>query len=191
MNENVKETITRWSLRRIQFLLAHVEDFIDDEGKELRERAQNFSPEIGLDKIEKLVEYDSNDARLAMRVLERLCPFFDSGVLMQRGPSSEQAGWWVTDIFWRGSVFHLDLQDQVQANGLMPELSPLQVNRASAAKVLGSLGMRFLSPNEEAGAYLLKPTPSVAYVLVSNLAPPWLQDHVNHASRLVNKSFIL
>lgn len=188
--EAIKETLTRWSLERVQFLLAHIEDFIDDEAKELKERAKNFVAESGLEKIEKLVESDPNDSHLPLCVLERLTPFFEAGLLLQRGPADENAGWWVTDLFWRGSVFHLEIGDQVQANSLIPELSPLQVNRAPAQEILQRLKMNFLTADADADAFLLKPTPATAYVLISRLAPPWSQDHVAQASRLVNKSFI-
>jgi hypothetical protein len=188
--EPLKETIGRWSLDRLQFLLAHIEGFIDDEDKEFRERARDFVPADGLEKIEQLVEAHPNDADLPQRVLERLSAFFDSGLMLQRGPSQENAGWWVTDLFWRGNVFHLNIKDQVQANKLVPELPPLQVNRMNALKMLETLNLKFLSVSPEANAYLLKPTPTLAYAVISNLPAPWSVDHIAHVQRLVNKSFI-
>lgn len=190
MNEQIKETVGRWSLDKLKFLLAHIEDFIDDDQKELKERVRGFSVDGGLDKIEKLVDFDPNDSHLPIRVAERLSAFFDSGLLLQRGPAEENAGWWVTDLFWCGNLFHLDLKDQVQANRLVPEVPPLQVNRTSASKMLEILDLKFLAPGPDADAYLIKPTPTVAYVLISNLGAPWSVDHVAHAHRLVNKCFI-
>jgi len=190
MKEPIKESLSRWSIDRLQFLLAHIEDFIDDEDRELRERAREFSVADGLDKIEKLVDGDPSDPNMPRRVLDRLTAFYDSGLLLQRGPSSENPGWWVTDLFWRGTVFHLELRDQVVATKIVPEVPPLQVNRTPATQLLEKLNLKFLSPSPEAGAYLLKPTPSLAYVLVSNLAAPWLADHIAHTHRLVNKCFI-
>jgi hypothetical protein len=188
--EPIKETLSRWSLERLQFLLAHIEGFIDDEERDLKERARQFVAADGLDKIEKLLEGHPNDMQLPQRVLERLSVFFDSGLLLQRGPSQESAGWWVTDLFWRGNVFHLDLKDQVQANRLVPEVPPLQVNRMPAQKMLDGLNLKFLSTSAEADAFLLKPTPTLAYILISNLGAPWSPDHIAHTQRLVNKCFI-
>jgi hypothetical protein len=189
MTEPIKE-VSRWSLERLQFLLAHIEDFIDDEERELRERARDFVAATGLDDIQKLVDCDPNDPQLARRVLERLSGFFDSGLLLQRGPAEDNAGWWVTDLFWRGTVFHLDIKDQVRASRIVPEMQPLQVNRTSAPKLLESLNLKFLIPSLEADAYIFKPTPTSAYVLVSNLGKPWSADHIAHTQRLINKSFI-
>src|SRR4051812_2079847 len=128
-----KETsLGQWSLDRLQFMLAHIEGFIDDEERDIKERAREFVPADGIDKIQKLLESDPSDVQLPQRVLERLSAFFESGLMLQRGPSQENGGWWVTDIFWRGNVFHLDIKDQVQANRLVPEVPPLQVQRTSA-----------------------------------------------------------
>ncbi|MGZ3722277.1 MAG: hypothetical protein ACXVA9_05070 [Bdellovibrionales bacterium] len=190
MTEPIKETIGRWSLDRLQFMLAHIEGFIDDENAEIKERAREFVPADGLDKIEKLLESDPSDVQLPHRVLERLSAFYDAGLLLQRGPAQENAGWWVTDLFWRGNIFHLEIKDQVQANRLVPEVPPLQVNRMPAQKMLETLNLKFLSSSHEADAFLLKPTPTLAYVLISNLGAPWSGDHIAHTQRLVNKCFI-
>jgi hypothetical protein len=50
--------------------------------------------------------------------------------------------------------------------------------------------MSFLQTGPEAQGYLLRPTPSIAYVLVSRLAAPWAVDHIACAHKLVNKSFL-
>lgn len=186
----IHEKLTRWSLQRVQFLLAHVEDFIDDDAKDLRERARHFVAATGLEKIEKLIECDPGDPQLPVRLLERLSTFFDSGLLLQRGPSTDVANWWVTDLFWRGNSFHLELNDQVQGNRLVPEIAPLQVHRAPATKMLATVNLQFLVTTNDADAYLIKPTPTLAYILVSGLAAPWSVDHLAHTHRLVNKSFI-
>src|SRR4051812_44975907 len=122
MKEPIKDTIRRWSLERLEFMLAHIEGFIDEEDREFRERASEFTPASEIEKVTKLVETHPGDPQLPQRVLERLSAFFDSGLMLQRGPAEENAGWWVTDLFWRGSVFHLDIKDQVQANRTVPEV---------------------------------------------------------------------
>jgi hypothetical protein len=192
IKDQFKDSIRRWSLERVKFLLSHVEGFIEDDDHELRvsERAKAFVSASGLESIEKLVEAEPSDPHLQGRVLERLVPFFEAGLLLQRGPAQENANWWATDLFWRGSLFHLELKDQVQANRLVPELSPLRVNKASANKTLQLLNLQFMSPGPEADAYLIKPTPTLAYVLVSRLAAPWSVDHISHVQRLINKCFI-
>lgn len=185
----IKEKLSRWSLERVEFLLGHVEGFIDDEHKEVRARSKEFVVQSGLEKVQSLVTNSPSDPELPGRVLERLSAFFEAGLLLQRGPSEDLANWWVTDIFWRGNLFHLELKDQIMANHLVQDMAPLQVNKSQAQKILQALKLDFMVLGQEANAFLLKPTPSSAYVLISELPNPWLMDHVGAAHRLINKAF--
>lgn len=176
----------KWNLQRLQFLLGHIEDFIDSDWKDIRERAKNFSAQTGLETVKDLIE-PAPEVRLPSFVLDRLTPFFESGLMLK---SDDTVNWKVTDVFWRGSVFHLDTDEQSEAAHLMGNASPTQVQRAPAGKILSSLKMEFLAPNSDAQGYLLKPSPQVGYVLFSNLADPWARDHVSQAHRLINKAFV-
>lgn len=186
----IQERLTKWSLTRVQYLLSHIEGFIEDENKELRERARSFVVSTDLDTIESLVTLDPMDPRLATVLLNSLSPFFESGFLLQRGPTADVSHWWVTDIFCRGNSFHLDLADQVMANKLVPEMTPLQVHRSIAQPLLERLNLMFLLPGPHAEAFLLRPTPTVAYLLITNLAAPWSNDHLRQTQRLINKCFL-
>lgn len=188
MTEQIKDRLTRWSLERVKFLLSHIENFVEDG--DLRERALQFVSQTGLDKIESLLDGSPTDPNLPMRILDRLAPFFEAGLLLKRAPSSERESWWVTDLVWRGMVFHLELPDQVEAKGLVPELTPLQVHRAAAEKILSTLNLPFLLKNPQAQGYLLKPTPTVAFVFFTPLADHWAEGHLTEAQRLINKCFI-
>ncbi len=185
-----KMKITRWSLERVQFVLSHVEDFIDDDAQETRDRAKNFVAQQGLEQVQNLAGCEPQDPHLPTQLLERLSPFFDSGVLFQRGADHDTGGWWVTDLFYRGTAFHLEPKDQVNATPIVPMITPLQVHRAPAKKVMSSLRLDFLCPAKDADAFLVKPTPTTAFVLISNFPAPWTEDHVAQAHRLINKCFI-
>jgi hypothetical protein len=194
MSDLLTDKLSRWSLERVRFLLAHIESFVDDQDgdRELRERARAFVAQTGLEGIESLLENEPGDPRLPLLLLQRLAPFFDAGLLLQRGLSADDGdgNWWMTDLFWRGSTFHLELNDQVRANTLVPEITPLQVRRAPATKILSALNMDFLRTPGGSDGYLLRPAPGVCFVLFSDLAPPWAADHLAHAHRLINKSFL-
>ena len=121
------------------------EDFVDDDLHELRERARAFVPAGDLDKVSDLVAGAPGDPALPAAIFGKLAAFFNGGVLLQRGLLPEDTNWWVTDIFWRGSAFHLELVDQIRANSVLTELTPLQVHRAPASQVLNKLKLSFLS----------------------------------------------
>src|SRR5262245_7665651 len=125
MNNPISEKLRHWSLNRVQYLLAHIEGFVDDEDRDLSEQAKLFTSQTGLDKVQSLTEGLPNEEHLPARVLERLAPFFEAGLLIQRATSPDKENWWLTDIFWRGITFHLELNDQVKANNLVKEVNPL------------------------------------------------------------------
>ncbi len=190
IKDKIKTNVGRWSLDRVQFLLTHIGDFIDDESQELMQRARQFVAESGLDKLERLVECNPSDPELPVRVIESLSVFFSAGCVIQRGYLLEDSNWWVTNIFWRGHVFHLDLNDQVRANSLIPEVTPMQINKANAQSILKPIKMDFLASSSDTEAFFLKPTPGVAFLLLSDMPAPWAIDQITHAHRLVNKAFI-
>lgn len=167
---------------KIRFLLGHIGDFVDADWEEIRERAKHFSPQTGLGQIQS---FENVTGQPAM-VLDRLAPFFESGLLLNQSGDT----WRVTDVLWRGSVFHLEQEEQISANALVTAFSPLQVKRAAADRILKTLNLDFLSPGSEAQGYFVKPAPETGYILISNLADPWASDHVAQAHRLINKSFV-
>lgn len=192
MVDPIPEKLTRWSLERVRFVLSHLEGFVEDDTKEMRERARNFIQSTDLENVDSLVgvDFEPSDSRLPSQLLAGLSHFYESGLLLQQGPSQEASRWWVTDVFCRGNTFHLDLQDQILAAQIVPDMTPLQVHRRSAQPLLEKLNLKFLLPSTHAEAFLLRPTPSIAYLLITNLAPPWSADHLIQTQRLVNKCFL-
>jgi hypothetical protein len=179
----------RWSLKRVGFVLGHLESFVEaDDDRDLRQRVRDFSPQTDLTGVTTLTLTDPQDPRLPELVLERLAPFFDSGALIQR--PVDAGDWAVTDVFGRGTTFHLEHDEQIAAGGLVPESTPLHVRRAPADPLLDALNLKFLLPSREAHAYLFRPTPAVCLVLISNLAPVFARDHVARARDLINACFL-
>ena len=173
------------------FVLGHLENFVErgDEDQRLRERAREFTPQGDLERVENLTLNDPLDPRLPELVLERLTPFFDSGALIQT-PRTDAVDWLVTDVFGRGTTFHLAPEDRIAAARVVPVATPLHVHRAPAGDLLSSLNLMCLLPAPDAWAYLVRPTPTVCIVLVSRLAPVFALDHVTQARRLINQCFV-
>lgn len=190
MSEIISDKFKQWSLERLRFVLGHIENFIEDENAAQRERARTFSAETGLDQLESLVGGSPDGATRPALVFENLMPFFEAGLLVQRGMSPDVTNWWITHLFSRGNLYHLELADQVRANTIVPEITPMSVHRANAPGVLGAVDLKFLCPHDDADAFVLRPIPQIALVLFSRLATPWAADHLAHAHRLINKSFI-
>lgn len=152
----------------------------------------NFDVQSGLECVESLTTLSPNDPELPAGVLQRLAPFFEAALLMQRAPSVN-GDWWLTHLNWHGRSYTLSLQEQVRSSAIIPaHITPTQVQRAAAIPVLEKLNMKFLAGPDPAhvDAFLIKPTPALAYLFVSRVAAPWAEDHMREAHRLVNKAFI-
>lgn len=186
----MKDLLRKWSLEKVRFILEHVEDFIESESTQLREAAQSFEAQTDLNTVESLFDGDPNNPRLPQILFQRLSAYFDVGLLLQRSPGPENSNWFATDCMWKGIVFHLELKDQIQATQIVPELTPLQVQKADAKKVMDSLRLGFFIKDVKGDAYLIKPTPHVAYLLISQLPNPWSMQHLEKARILINKCFI-
>jgi hypothetical protein len=181
--------LSKWSLDKVQFLLSHIEDLVEDDSAELKKRIAEFEVQSGLEDIEAFGESDPSDPQVAIRVFEKLAPFYEAGLMVQRlGTDATQ--WWLTDFFWKGQVFRLELNDQISANRVVSQTSPLQVRKSDASKLLEELGLGFMRVPTSANAFLFRPTSQVAYILMSDLPGLWSADHVESTQRLLNKSFI-
>ena len=178
--------LKNWTFDRVRRFFAHVEDLVDEDLRTLRERARTFEPAAGLDRVAHFEAGNPSAPELPERVLGRLAPFFESGLLLER----VNQAWRVRDLFWKGNTFHLEQSDRPLADALVRQSVPLQVDRAPADKVLGEVGMSFLAPARSSMAYLIKPSPEFAYVLVSDFGEAFARDHVGHAHRLITGSFL-
>ncbi len=184
----IREKIGRWSLERVQFVLNHLEDFVT-ETDSIGQQMATFSSQTGLNQIASLSVPPDEKGQTSVAVLQQLVPFFEAGFLIQKLSAAADSAWWVTDIFSRGQIFNLELKDQVRAEELMVSISPLQIVRAPTEKILGKLGLPFLQPKVDSSGYLIRPTPTVALLLISALSPLWIEDHMKQAQRLINNAF--
>jgi hypothetical protein len=182
--------VKKWSVGRVGFVMGHLESFVEraEDDDELRERLRTFTPQSDLDHVERITLADPSDPALPELVLERLAPFFESGVLIQRG--LENDAWAVTDVFGRGTTFHLAHDEQVVASRVVPEIGPLDVRKAPADPVLRAIEFECLLPAKDATAYLFRPMPDVCLVLISRLGPVFAVSHVEAARKLVSDSFL-
>lgn len=193
MMDPIREKIGRWSIDRVKFMLSHLEDFVTESkslSKEMVTSMIGFSGQTGLKGVTSFSCSLVDRAHLPTEVLQHLIPFFESGMLLQRASANDESQWWVTDLFYRGQAFKLELRDQLRADHLLTEISPLQIVRAPPKKILSTIGLDFLNPPTAAMGFLIRPTPTTAYVLISTLADLWLEEHMIETQRLINNAFL-
>ncbi len=183
-------SLKKWSLEKVKFLMSHIEDFVDENGShQVSRTAKEFQARTDLDQLAKTIVSEPENREAPLKVLERLIPFYEFGFLAQKSVSSEDPDWWVTDLFWKGSLFRLSLEDQLEVQKFVPTISPLEVKRGKATLFLKGLDLDFIECPDDAEVFVLRPTSNTAYFLATNLPKPWIQSHLEETRKVVNKAF--
>lgn len=170
--------------------MSHIEDFVDENGShQVSRTAKEFQPSSDIEKLGQLLVSEPENREAPLKVLERLIPYYEFGFLAQKSISAENSNWWITDFFWRGNLFRLKLEDQVEVQSLIPSITPLEVRKGQAPLFLKSLDLDFIECPEESEIFALRPTSHTAYFLATDLPKPWIETHLEETRRLVNKAF--
>lgn len=183
-------SIKKWSLEKIKFLMSHIEDFIDEDGShQVSRTAKEFEPQSDISSLSSLSMSEQDTLQTPNRVLERLVPFYEFGFLAQKSTSSESSNWWITDFFWRGNMFRLRLEDQIEVQKFIPPISPLEVKRGQTSLFLKGLKLDFMECQDDSEIFALRPTSHATYFLSSDLPKPWSISHLEETRKLVTKAF--
>jgi hypothetical protein len=183
-------SLKKWSLDKVKFLMSHIEDFVDEDGSQaVRRVAQDFQASSDIANLSQLALSEPETREAPFRVLERLIPYYEFGFLSQKSISVENPTWWITHFFWRGNLFHLTLEDQLEVQKYIPSITPLEVRKGKAPLFLKGLNLDFIECPKESEIFVLRPTSHTAYFLATNLPAPWLETHLEETRKLVNKAF--
>ena len=180
---------SKWSLKKVEFLLSHIEDFVEDDSASatLRKALAGFEVQSGLDRLALLHTPTPSDPELPVRVFEKIAPFYEAGLLLR-----EVGDWFITDFFWRGQLFSLENEDRLPASKVMREISPLEVTAAAAPRVLEELGCGFLKVPPDSLAAFCSGRPITWRTFLFQTSPDlWSADHVASTLTLINRSFSL
>jgi hypothetical protein len=191
MNANWQQ----WTLRHIRGLvekLEHLESSVDDmlnsdAHHQQLERMRTFAPRTDLTTVDALIDALPDPAPLPSLVLQRLAPFFDGALLLEFNPRLDL--WQLAAFVTRGEYFHLEEKEQLEASHLIQPLGPDQVLKANAEAMLAEIPLPFALSSSSAQAFLILPTPTAAYILISDVPPLWSEDHMRSALRLINQAF--
>ena len=189
MNEK-KESLKKWSLDKVKFLMNHIEDFVDENGShQVSRTAREFQASSDVQKLSELILSEPETREAPLKVLERLMPYYEFGFLAQKSISIENENWWITDFFWKGNLFRLTVEDQLEARKFIPMITPLEVRKGKAPSFLKGLNLDFIECPEDSEVFVLRPTSSAAYFLATNLPQPWVESHLEETRKMVNKAF--
>ena len=183
-------SLKKWSLEKIKFLMDHVEDFVDDNGShQVRRTAKEFEASSQIEAQSELTVSEPDSHQTPNRVLERLVPYYEFGFLAQKSYSEDEEKWWITEFLWKGNLFKLRVEDQIEVQDFIPSISPMEIRRGKAPLFLKGLNLEFIECPKESDVFVLRPSFSAAYFLASNLPEPWIESHLENTRKLINKSF--
>lgn len=173
--------------KKMELFNRRVSEMLDETDKKLQ-MMSDFEPSGRIADVDFLLNPAIiPEARRGPLVVERMAPFFQAVLWLHR--TDPQGNWIMNRFAWKGQFFELESSEcQLPAQAL-PELSPLKVQKTSASQLLKSLNLEFIFLGELAQAFLLRPTPSDAFVLVSETPGPWAADLLEHSLRLINLSY--
>lgn len=185
-----KNPLSKWSLEKVKFLMSHIEDFVDENGShQVSRTAQEFQASTDIAQIGPLLVSEPENLEAPLKVLERLIPYYEFGFLGQKSVSEENNNWWITDFFWKGNLFRLRLEDQLEVQDFVPAITPLEVKKGKAPLFLKGLDLDFIDCPKDSEVFVLRPTANTAYFLATNLPAPWIETHLEETRHVINKAF--
>jgi hypothetical protein len=133
-----------------------------------------------LDSIGEFLPQDL-DSRVPL-LFTRLHPYFDGGVLFQRVQNSWRPQW----AFQRGFCFQLSHEEN-KMEFEFPALAMTEVKRARSQAVINDLGLEEQFNSEKIQALVFSPHPDYLFLVLSELAEPWLKLQVDRTqSKVLN-----
>lgn len=186
-----------WTLRHIRGLVerlgnleASVGGLLESNTAQAEQlgRMRAFEARTDLINVPSLLDTPLADpADLPALVLQRLAPYFEGGLLVQRPAGG--GPWRLHGFVTKGEFFPLNENERIDAGHLVQSLGPDQVLKANAEALLAEIPVPFAPVRWEAQAFLAMPAPDVAFILISDIPALWREDHVRSSLRLINDAF--
>lgn len=185
------ELWTRSKLSQLSNQLAvlnrHVSDLLNETDKTLNSM-RNFEPADDLASINSILEPQSvKEAERGAWIVERLAPYLD--IIMWMHHTGVNDSWLMTRFAWRGQIFEMVHAECEIEGSAVPSVSPLKILKTQGFKILNALHLNFVNIDFDTPAFLLKPTPSDAFIVMSRTPATWLEEKITHIQKLINQSY--
>jgi hypothetical protein len=174
--------LTQFLLQQAQILQKQLQTLLEKSEPDFKSPGVNSgsSPDLFEATFEvttDLVQFDSIGEFLpldlgsrAPLIFTRLHPYFDGGVLFHKGQDSWNPCW----AFQRGFCFQLTAEES-KMEFEFPSLTLTEVKRAKTQAVINDLGLEEYFNNDKIQALVFRPHPEYLFLMLSQLAEPWLK----------------
>lgn len=167
--------LTQFLLQRAQALQKQLHQLLEKADAPSSKEHHPFEVTTDLSKVSSLGEFLPDDLSGRVPIIfTRLNPFFDAGVLFKAKKSSWCPHW----AFQRGHCFQLTKQEN-EMEFEFPELTLTEVKKAKSQAVISDLGLEEYFNNEKVSALVFRPHPDYLFLVLSELADPWLKLQVD------------
>jgi hypothetical protein len=162
--------LTQFLLQQAQALQKQLQGLLEKSGEPVPPPAP-FEVTTDLSQLDTLGVGLPDDLNLRVPILfARLHPYFEAGILFSR----KAAAWSPRSVFQRGFTFTLTSQD-TKMEFEFPELTLTEVKKARSQVVINDLGLEDYLHNEKITALVFSPHPEFLFLVLSELADPWLK----------------
>lgn len=119
------------------------------------------------------IEAADTEADRAFLFFSKLIPHFEMGFLIEK----DGAAWSLQALFNQGELVVHD-QKTAALKLELPEISPFEIRKSTAASFLKKVNLQYLQAHPEAQAFLLRLNYDFAVICVTHLPDLWLKDHL-------------
>ena len=166
--------LTQFLLKQAEIIQKQLQGLLEKTEEAKQENAAVFSASTDLQGISDIGIGLPSDLPLRTRILfARLHPYFEAGVLFQK----QNEDWHPQEAFQRGFCFELTAKEKLLAFEF-PEMSLVEVKVARSQSVIHDLGLEEYLNNNKITALAFNPHPDFLFLILSELADPWLKTQV-------------
>lgn len=118
----------------------------------------------------------------SVQIFCRLAFLFECGFMLEKENEVGIPDTWTPRAFFQNGqaqpLHHTSEKPGLSQQIVLPKTAPLEALKNSADSILKTFGKEHFNLDKKLHAYLLQPTPELAFIVFSGLPDLWLRDHL-------------
>lgn len=178
--------LTQFFLKQAEIIQKQLQGLLEKTEEANQQARVPFSATTDLRAVSDIGIGLPPDLQLRSRILfSRLHPYFEAGVLFQK----QNGDWHPQEAFQRGFCFELTPKEK-QIAFEFPEMTLVEVKIARTQAVIHDLGLEEYLSNDKIAALVFRPHPEFLFLVLSELADPWLKTQIETVQSQVLKLLV-
>lgn len=178
--------LTQFLVKQAQVLQKQLQNILEKSESQMSLPQRPFEATTDLQGLADIGVGAPADLRLRTQILfSRLNPYYEAGVLFEKLGD----GWSPQWAFQKGFCFGLSPQEKAIVFDF-PSLTLVEVKKASSQAVIHDLGLEEYLANEKITALVFRPSPDHLFLVLSELADPWLKVQIEKTQEEILKQLV-